>query len=100
MTSAFDLRHRLPPAERLLAEVYYYSTVAGDRDATVRAYELLLEVDPDNTVGLNNLALEYWYLGRFEDAEALFEKRISVGPPSSSSARVPIRSLDRCPAAA
>ena len=78
VTSAFDRRDRLPPAERLLAEAYYYSDVIGDRDATVRAYELLLEVDPDDTAGLNNLAIQYWFLGRFEEAEALLERAISV----------------------
>ena len=104
LTSAFDLRDRLPPAERLLAEAYYYAYVVGDRDATVRAYELLLEADPDNIAGLNNLALEYWYLGRFEDAEALLERAISVeaftvGFTNLASVRFQLGRLDDAEAA-
>jgi len=104
VTSAFDLRDRLPPAERLLAEAYYSATVVGDRDATVRAYELLLEVDPDNIAGLNNLALAYRGLGRFEEAEALLERAISVeaftvGFTNLASVRFQLGRLDDAEAA-
>ena len=77
LTRAFDLRDRLPAAEQHLAEAYYQSAVGGDRDAAVRAYERLLDMDADNPAGLNNLANIYMDRGRLEDAEALLERAVS-----------------------
>ncbi len=78
LTRAFELRDRLPAAERELAEAYYSSNVLGDRQATTRAYERVLDVDPDNPPALNNLALRYLDVGRFEEAEPLLERALSV----------------------
>ncbi len=78
LRSAYELRDRLPEAERYLAEAYYHSGVTGDRDAMIRAYESLLEIDPRNEAGLNNLGLAYEARGRLDEAEALFERAIEV----------------------
>jgi len=78
LRSAYELGDRLPEAERYLAEAYYHSGVTGDRDAVIRAYESLLEIDPRNPAGLNNLALAYDARGRLEEAEALYERAIDV----------------------
>lgn len=78
LTRAMELRDRLPPAERYLAEAYYNSNVLGDRSATMRSYEQLLEVAPQNIAGLNNLGLVYIDVGRFEEAEELFERAIEI----------------------
>ena len=78
MRRAFELRDRLPPAERHLAEGYYHQGVTGDRDATIRAYERLLEVDAEQIAGLNNLAIVYSDMGRFEEAEVLLERALAV----------------------
>ncbi len=74
---AFQLKDRLPPAERYLAEAFYYSFVSGDRDASIRAYERLLEVAPNDIAALNNLSVLYWDAGRMEEAEALLERALS-----------------------
>jgi tetratricopeptide (TPR) repeat protein len=76
-TRAFELRDRLPVNERLLAEAYYYNTV-GDRPATIRAYERLLEHDPEDGAGLNNLANQLRTVGRFDEAEILAERGLTV----------------------
>jgi len=75
---AYELRDRLPEAEGYLAEAYYESGVRGDRQATIRAYERLLEIEPDNVAALNNLALRYFDMGRAEDAEPLLEHALEV----------------------
>jgi tetratricopeptide (TPR) repeat protein len=75
---SFELRERLPDAERYLAEAYYYTGVRGDRASTSRAYERLLDIDPDNTSALNNLALAYQDMGRFEEAESLLERALDL----------------------
>ncbi|MDX1393443.1 MAG: tetratricopeptide repeat protein [Gemmatimonadota bacterium] len=75
---ALELRDRLPRSEAYLAEAYHSSSVLGDRAATIRAYESLLEIDPTNIAGLNNLALVYSDMGRFDEAVPLLERAIEV----------------------
>jgi tRNA A-37 threonylcarbamoyl transferase component Bud32/tetratricopeptide (TPR) repeat protein len=65
---AFELRDRLPPVERHLAEAYYYSQVTGDREAAMDAYRALLAIDPANHVAGNNLALQLSIAGQFAEA--------------------------------
>ncbi len=76
---AYELRDRLPEAERYLAEAYYHSTVGDDRDVVIRAYENALEVDPENWSALNNLGLEYYARGRLADAEILYHRALTGG---------------------
>ncbi len=79
---ALELRERLPPAERYLAEAHYAQNVTGDRQAAIRAYERLLEVAPEVVAGLNNLAVVYNEIGRHEEAESLLERARSIEPIS------------------
>jgi len=75
---AFDLRERLTPAERHLAEAYYYAAVTGDRAASIRAYERVLETAPDDRAALNNLAVAYLDVGREAEGEPLLEHALSL----------------------
>jgi tetratricopeptide (TPR) repeat protein len=75
---AFQLRDRLPPAERYLAEAYYYNHVRGDRAAATRSYERLLEVNPNERAALNNLSVQYLEVGREAEAETLLERALQV----------------------
>jgi tetratricopeptide (TPR) repeat protein len=79
-TRAYELRDRLPDAERYLAEADYEDLVSGDRNAAIRAFESLLEIDPENTAGLNNLGLLFWAQGRLDEAEDLFTRAVEVVP--------------------
>jgi tetratricopeptide (TPR) repeat protein len=75
---AYELRERLPETEAYLAEAYFQAAVRGDRQATIRAYERLLEIDPSNVAALNNLALVYSDMGRNDDAEGLLERALDI----------------------
>lgn len=75
---AYELRDRLPEAEAYLAEADYSDQVLGDSPSAIRAYERLLEIDPDNISALNNLALQQVFQGRIEEAEALLERALDV----------------------
>ncbi len=79
-TRAYELRERLPDAERYLAEADYEDLVRGNRDASMRAFENVLELDPQNEAALNNLGLLYGNRGRFEEAEELYERAVGVRP--------------------
>src|SRR5690348_8124452 len=70
-TAAFNHRDRLPPIERDLAIAYYYWTVDYDPDKVSSAYRSVLEVDPENGIALNNLALVYIRQRRWAAAESL-----------------------------
>jgi tetratricopeptide (TPR) repeat protein len=66
---AFELRDRLPPVERYKATANYYEDVEPDRDEALRAYRLLLEVEPENFAALNNGALLLMGQHEYEEAE-------------------------------
>ena len=78
--SAFRHRDRLMPLERSLAEAYYYSRVVFDPSRVESAYRSALDVDPENGVALNNLALLYNGARRFAEAESLTLRGIRVAP--------------------
>ena len=80
LTRAYELRDRLTESERYQAEAFYHLNVIGDRDATTRAYESLLGLDPEDQPALNNLGLIHWARGRFEEAEQLFVRAVRVEP--------------------
>mgnify|MGYP003334191961 FL=1 len=67
-TRAYELRHRLTEEERLLATAYYNDIVEGDVNATIRAYEAMLDLDPENETALNNIALSLAERAQWEQA--------------------------------
>ncbi|HEU5259783.1 MAG TPA: protein kinase [Gemmatimonadales bacterium] len=77
---AFRHRDRLTALERYLAEAYYYSRSEYDPAKVESAYRSALEVDPDNGVALNNLALLFNGARRFAEAESLSLRGIEVSP--------------------
>jgi len=78
MEHAMRHQDRLSEAERARLQAYYQQTVTRDREATVAAYRRSLELDPDSA-GLNNLAVAYTGLRRFEEAEEAFGLAIAHG---------------------
>src|SRR6266704_2942279 len=80
-TQAFRHRDRLTPLERYLAEAfYYYRGAEFDRAKVERAYRSALELDPENFVALNNLALALNEQRRFAEAESLTLQAIAFAP--------------------
>jgi len=77
-TKAFAFRDRLPELERYLAEAYYYNNVDYDVNRVIAAYRSALEVDPDNTPALNNLALAYSNRGDYAAAEPLARRALAL----------------------
>jgi tetratricopeptide (TPR) repeat protein len=80
-TQAYRHRDRLTPLERDLAEAfYYYRGAEFDRSKVESAYRSALELDPENFVALNNLALTLSEQRRFAEAESLSVHGIAVAP--------------------
>jgi len=78
---AFAHRDRLSDAERLLLLGSYYDLGKNQDGAkSMAAYERLLDIQPNNTAALNNLASSLQYLHQYARAESLLVRAIRVGP--------------------
>ena len=78
---AYAHRDRLSDAERfLLLGSYYQLGAHQDAAKSLAAYEQLLEVQPNNTAGLNNLATALTWMHEYDRAESLMTRAVRVGP--------------------
>jgi tetratricopeptide (TPR) repeat protein len=82
LSMAFEYRDRLTERERYLTMATYYNQVAGDQDRALQAYQNMLDLDPDDTWALNNLALIYQSRREFDRAEELYTRAIDVDSTS------------------
>ena len=64
---AFDLKDRASEHERLYITAHYYLD-SGRIDKGIQAYELYKQTYPRDSTPINNLALEYNFLGQFDKA--------------------------------
>ena len=78
-TQAFRHRDRLPPLERALTEARYYSVADYDPAKAEEAYRAALDIDPNESVALNNLSIIYATERRFAVAESLVARGLA-GP--------------------
>lgn len=80
---AFELRDRLPEAERLYTEAAWHTQAPGyDLDRAVAAYERIVGLDSTDSRALNNLAIVYDDLGRAGDAVATTRRAIAMDSAS------------------
>src|SRR5881398_3773246 len=77
---AFRHRDRLTPLERYLPDGFYYYRAEFDLSKVESAYRSALELDPENYVALNKLALALSTTRRFAEAESLTLRGIAVVP--------------------
>ena len=82
-TRAYAHRDRLPELESDLASGYYHQFVDYDADAVVASYRAALSVDPDNSVALNNLAVQLARRRQYAEAESLAIRASRVGRSSA-----------------
>ena len=66
LTRAYQLRDRLSPVERGLAEAAYFSSVEVNPGRAAAAYQSILNEQPTNAIALNNLASNALEQGMFE----------------------------------
>ena len=86
---AYELRRRLTEREAGLAEAWYYSTVEDNPEAAIDAYRRLLERHPDDPVALNNMAVRFLAIGRWDDSvEPLKRVASRPSPPASALGNV------------
>jgi tetratricopeptide (TPR) repeat protein len=85
LSRAYANRDRLTERERHLTTAHYHYQVTEDLDEVIRAYQRVLEKNPDDPVAVNNLAIIYnverWEMAR---AEELLTRALN-GPAESYS---------------
>jgi len=85
MKAAYRHRNRLTERERLITEATYADRITGDVDASIRAYDAVLRIAPNDRAGLNNLANAYMALEQFEKGAELYQRAVS-GTGTSNTA--------------
>jgi tetratricopeptide (TPR) repeat protein len=78
LTRAFEFRNRLTDRERYLAEGSYYTGVTGERDKARDAYRTLLDIDPNESIALNNLGLEYEWVHDYNAAAQVYARALAA----------------------
>lgn len=94
MTRAYELRERLTPRERYLAEAAYYEWVAFDRDRAIAAYERMLDLDPRDPWALNNVASLYGDQGQPERQGDYLERAVREDSSAISLGNLAIAYLE------
>ncbi len=84
--AAFRFRERLPPLERHLAEASYYHFARRIPDSAIAAYNAALDIEPDNSAAMNNLALLFNGRGRFAESEQVLRRGLAGPSPVVSMA--------------
>jgi tetratricopeptide (TPR) repeat protein len=83
LSMAFEYRDRLTERERYLTMGSYYTTVTGENDKAITAYQNMLDLNPDDTWALNNLGILYGRLRDFERSLELYNRATAVDSFSS-----------------
>jgi len=79
LRTAYELRDRLTERERLLGTAGFFSNVEIDNRRAARAYDQLLELDPDDNWALNNLAIIVGpEFGEYERSVDLLERAMAT----------------------
>jgi tetratricopeptide (TPR) repeat protein len=79
MAKAYALRDRLSDRERLHIEAFHANVVERDWEKAATAYLAIIEKHPDDVAALNNLAVMYSNLARYEDRDAIVRRTLASG---------------------
>jgi serine/threonine protein kinase/Flp pilus assembly protein TadD len=80
LKKAFELTDRLSDRERYTIEGDYYRESERSYDKAVEAYERLLELYPDDSIGGTNLGILYTSLEEWDKAVELYERSLLNNP--------------------
>jgi eukaryotic-like serine/threonine-protein kinase len=81
IVKAYEHRDRLSEPERYLTIASYWGNgPTPDITKSIGAYEALIEIQPNNSTALNNLALDHNNLRHFDKAEEYAARAIAASP--------------------
>jgi tetratricopeptide (TPR) repeat protein len=81
---AFSLRDRVSERERFYITANYDQNVTGDIEKTIETLDLWRQTYPRDYVPLNNLAVNYAFLGDFEKQLAAGRESLRLNPNTTS----------------
>ncbi len=85
VTQAFQRRERASEVEKLYISTHYYEIVTGELDKSIEAYQLWKRTYPRDSIPTNNLAIDYAWMGKYDQALAEAQETIRLDPNSAFS---------------
>ena len=82
---AFERRERGSELEKLYISSHYYEIVTGEIDKAIETYQLWKRTYPRDSIPPNNLAVEYSWTGKFEQALVEAQETMRLDPNSTFS---------------
>ncbi len=82
LTRAYELSDRLTERERLLTRATYYNAVTGEQERAMSTYRALLDLYPNETTALNNLAVIHVARGERTQAAGLLRRALQADSSS------------------
>jgi eukaryotic-like serine/threonine-protein kinase len=79
-TRAFQLRKHASEREKLEITAVYYSTVTGEVDKAIQAYQQEIESYPQDSLAYMNLGVEYGAQGQYEKAAEVTRQGVRLAP--------------------
>jgi len=82
-TKAFERRDRASELEKLYISTHYYEIVTGEIDKSMAAYQLWKRTYPRDSIPTNNLAIDYAWTGKFDQALVEAQDTMRLDPNSA-----------------
>ena len=82
---AFERRERGSELEKLYISSHYYEIVTGEVDKAIETYQLWKRTYPRDSIPTNNLAVEYAWTGKFDQALVEAQETMRLDPNSTFS---------------
>jgi serine/threonine protein kinase/tetratricopeptide (TPR) repeat protein len=82
---AFERRERGSELEKLYISTHYYEIVTGEIDKSMEAYQLWKRTYPRDSIPTNNLAIDYSWIGKFDQALVEAQETMRLDPNSAFS---------------
>jgi serine/threonine protein kinase/tetratricopeptide (TPR) repeat protein len=83
-TKAYELRDRVSERERYYISEKYYSYVTGEADETINVLKQWAQNYPNDYIPHNNLAVNYFLYGRFEDSLREAREALRLSPNNAT----------------
>jgi tetratricopeptide (TPR) repeat protein len=80
ITKAYEFRDKVSERERYIIEADYYKSWETSYDKALEAYQKLLDLYPDDTIGNTNLGILYFELEEWERAIIHYERNLRNNP--------------------